>query len=194
MKGDHTCHRSFSSRGGLPCLNVHKQTAPASFCVGQGENGTNQLLPVPIHTPLLSLTPLLSDFSPQYPLPLKLLAPLQPPQPVHFHFAGNVPSSPHACSLQLPRNVARVRLKKEKSPSTIKHKAELALQKKYLPQFTKPLTKLLGQPTQFHEWPVHLSAHIVFLMCISFFICQHFSQCASGFYLSTLFPNAHWFF
>jgi hypothetical protein len=48
----------------------------------------------------------------------------------------------------------------EKSPSTIKHKAELALQKKYLPQFTKPLTKLLGQPTQFHEWLVYLLACI----------------------------------
>ncbi|ELR23122.1 uncharacterized protein ACA1_249760 [Acanthamoeba castellanii str. Neff] len=47
----------------------------------------------------------------------------------------------------------------EKSPSTIKHKAELALQKKYLPQFTKSLTKLLGQPTQFHEWPVLIYLH-----------------------------------
>ncbi|ELR19676.1 uncharacterized protein ACA1_199590 [Acanthamoeba castellanii str. Neff] len=42
------------------------------------------------------------------------------------------------------------------SPSTIKHKAELALQKKYLPQFTKLLTKLLGQPMQFHEWLIYM--------------------------------------
>jgi hypothetical protein len=91
----------------------------------------------------------------------------------------------------------------EKLPSTIKHKAELALQKKYLPQFTKPLTKLLGQPTQFHEWPVHLSAHIVFLIHISFlfvdtfpdahqvFICQLFSLMCISF---SLIPVVHQFF